>query len=265
MLVICNGMMRAGSTLQYNIVRNLIEKLGLGKAHGYYDNGIYKLSESRFMEWLNDEDYYHVIKMHDIHPKAFENKNNPKLKICYIYRDIRDVAVSIKNIWGNKGEKLYSSLDRAISIYYSLEKFPNVLFQKYEEVISNLPKSVIEISQFLNININSEIIEEIIKECSIEKMEKISKNPKFIFLQKLWNFTRPLTLIIPPKFKPFLRKITGFEGAIYDKKTHIHPYHISKYRGSIGVWRTSLSREEVGIISKRYKNWLIKNGYFGED
>ena len=133
-----------GSTLQYNIVRSIIEKTKLGEAHGYFDNQEYILPDNLFIKWLNDK-YYHVIKMHDIHPKTIEYKNNPNMKICYIYRDIRDVAASAKNIWGSEGERLYSSLDKAINIYYVLKTFPNVIFQKYEEVIFDLSKSIKEI------------------------------------------------------------------------------------------------------------------------
>ena len=257
MLIICNGMIRAGSTLQYNIVRSIIEKTKLGEAHGYFDNQEYILPDNLFIKWLNDK-YYHVIKMHDIHPKTIEYKNNPNMKICYIYRDIRDVAASAKNIWGSEGERLYSSLDKAINIYYVLKTFPNVIFQKYEEVIFDLSKSIKEILQFLNIDPELTLINEVLRECTLEKMERIARSPRLILAYKIKNIIRPL---IPSKFKPFLKRVTNYKGAIIDRKTHLHPYHISKYKGRPGIWRTVLSDEEIKVISKRYRNWLVENKY----
>ena len=35
MLVMCNGMGRAGSTYQYNLVRCLVERSATGECHGY--------------------------------------------------------------------------------------------------------------------------------------------------------------------------------------------------------------------------------------
>ena len=256
-------MIRAGSTLQYNIVRTLIEKLRLGDAHGYYDNEIYKFPESLFIEWLNDESL-HVIKMHDLHSKTFNNKNNPRLKICYIYRDIRDVAVSIKNKWGSEEENLLAMLDKAVNIYYDIKKFPDVLWQKYEDMKGNLPQAVKEIATFLDINIEEEVINTVARDCSLENMEKISKSMKLIFIEKLLIFMR---LLMPQKLRSLLSKSTVLRRkvAVYDKRTLIHPGHISENAGTIGVWQSALNKHEIYTITKRYKTWLLETGYLIED
>ncbi len=38
-MVMCNGMGRGGSTLQYNLTRRLVERGGAGGAHGYMVDG----------------------------------------------------------------------------------------------------------------------------------------------------------------------------------------------------------------------------------
>ena len=249
-------MIRSGSTLQYNIVRSLLENMKLGKGHGYFDANEYVVPERQLKQWANDK-YYHVIKMHDLHPKAEEMTKSGLVKICYIYRDIRDVAVSANNIWSDKGEKLIESLDKAIKIYYDIKKIPNVPMQKYEDVVGNLPNAVKEIADFLNINPNEEVINVIVRDCSIESMKKISI--KMIFIKKLLIFMRTIT---PTKLRPFLRKASGLRGyAYFDKNTLLHPGHISKNIGAIGVWKTALEKHEINIITTRYQSWFIEAGY----
>lgn len=64
-------MPRYGSTLQYNICRSLVEKLGLGKGEGFFEgNQLFNLQD-QFLEWGKDT-LFHVIKIHEFYPKAVE-------------------------------------------------------------------------------------------------------------------------------------------------------------------------------------------------
>ncbi len=268
MLIVCNGMIRSGSTLQYNLVRNILENSKLGRGEGFYDSKNCVLSKYQINQWA-DDDYYHVIKTHELHPEIVQLSKSNKanlLKICYIYRDIRDVAASVKNKWGREGEELIASLDRAVNTYYEIMKIQNVFIQRYEDVFNNTSRNVEEISNFLNIFIEKKVFNRIVDEYSIQNVKKQTKSFKLILLKKLLMFFRIITPVKARKiFRPIISNMTGFKGSnVFNKKTQFHPDHISKNKGAIGSWRTDLNNYEKKIITERYRSWLIERGYIIE-
>jgi len=263
MLVVCNGMIRSGSTMQYNLVRTLLEKQNIGRANGFFDNSNYPLTEDQIDQWVND-DYYHVIKMHDLHPRIERIAKNEKsdiLKICYIYRDIRDVAASAKIKWNLEGKNLIASLNRTIYNYYKIKEIKNILFQRYETVITSLSQSVKEIANFLNINLEEEIINRVANECLIVNLKKYSRKPTRLFLKKFFSLKK----FIPAELKKLLKDTFHIKSIVYDKKTLLHPRHISENGGLIGKWIVVLNDYEKNIITDRYKNWLTETGYLREN
>ena len=108
MLIVCNGMIRSGSTLQYNLIRLQVEATFSGKAEGFI--GKKELNSERLQFWQKDV-ALHVIKSHDILPEWMRAEG---IKLVYIYRDIRDVAVSLKNKSGRTGDRLLAYSDGII-------------------------------------------------------------------------------------------------------------------------------------------------------
>jgi hypothetical protein len=121
-------MYKSGSTLQYNICRSLVEKLDIGKGEGFFQGNQLFNSQDQFLEWSKDP-LFHVIKIHDFYPKAIEMSLNGSVKICYIYRDIRDVAASLKNKNKVNARVLITTLDAAIETYHKIKHVPNVLYK----------------------------------------------------------------------------------------------------------------------------------------
>lgn len=261
MLIVCNGMIRSGSTLQYNLARSIVENMEIGKGCGYYDGKLYILDETQINKWI-DIKWYYIIKTHELHPKIAKiakSEQNNTVKICYIFRDIRDVAVSAKTKWGRKDDSLLVSLDKAIQIYYAMEEIPNVFFQKYEDLVSNIYGGVKELSNFLEVNPSKEIIDKVVKECSLENMSSLSKSTKINFNEKLLVYLKSKT---PTKFKPLLRIFIDPKKFVkFDSRTLLHPNHISENRGAMGIWRTALAEHEKVMFTERYKTWLIEARY----
>ena len=67
MLIICNGMIRSGSTLQYDMVRTLVEWLQMGHNQGYIGPAALALREADLKAWEED-DQLHVINSHVVVP-----------------------------------------------------------------------------------------------------------------------------------------------------------------------------------------------------
>jgi hypothetical protein len=255
-------MIRSGSTLQYNLARSLVENIGIGTGSGYYDDKLYVFDEEQLNNWINTEGYY-VIKSHALIPRieriANKGQNN-RVKICYIFRDIRDVAVSAKAKWRYKdNDSLLISLDKAIQTYYSMKEISNVFFQKYEDLVSNIYGGIKSLSNFIELSPDGELIDKVVKECSLENMHSIAKNTKI-------NLSRISLILLksktPPKIKSLLKKFIRTQQIIkFDSQTLLHPDHISENRGVIGIWRTALNEHEKVILTRRYKKWLIEAKY----
>ena len=109
-------MIRSGSTLQYNIARNIIEKQKIGSVEGYFQEMQFSKLEDRLTDWENDT-AYHLIKAHDLPVNIFKKLPSDSIKILYIYRDIRDVAASAKDKLKLTGKELLQSLDKALVTY----------------------------------------------------------------------------------------------------------------------------------------------------
>ncbi len=222
MLVICNGMARSGSTLQYNICRSLVEKLDIGKGEGFFEgNQLFNFQE-QFLEGGKDE-LFHVIKIHELYPKAVEMSLNGYVKICYIYRDLRDVAASLKKKEKVNAKALITSLDAAIAVYNKIKDIPNVLIQ-YENIVIDIAQAIREVVLFLGLEASKSTIEWVNKKCSRETAKKVRLS---------WAVGRQNT-----QFNASLKPL-------YDSKTLLHHNHISKNFGSIGVWRVDLEQEEI--------------------
>lgn len=118
----------------YKLVHNFVEKitLNLGLALPSTNSLSTQQLQYQFFQRGNTKSF-HVVKIHEIPPNAAKMINIGIMKICYIYRDIRDVAMSVKRKWNFKGKKLLNSIDKAICHYYKLKNILNVLYQKYEQ------------------------------------------------------------------------------------------------------------------------------------
>ena len=239
MLVICNGMYRSGSTLQYNICRSLVEKLDIGKGEGFFEGNQLFNSQDQFLEWSKDP-LFHVIKIHNFSPKAVEMSLNGSVKICYIYRDIRDVAASLKNKDKVNDQALITTLDAAIETYHKIKHVPNVLIQKYETVVIDIHQAIKQLVVFLGLKASEDEIEWVKKECSVENVKKVMSS-----LVASDQDTQPHTSL----------------QYLYDSKTLLHHNHISNNSGFSSVWRVDLEQAEINLITDRYKSWLIEVKY----
>lgn len=271
MLVFCSGMLRSGSAFQYNLVCSILEKTTSCVRHGRWERRYEKITQEQLEKWAYDKNTYHIIKS-GRHPWEFYYAKKGLAKIIYINRDIRDVALAAKFKWGLKGAKLFEMLDRADLSYKVMlenDSFNNkwCLHQRYEKVFYNNIEAIEQISKFFEVKLSKKNIIEIIEECSIDNMLKISNSKVLRFQKFVLNFLGRIANLIkkflPPPYNkswklrkyylPILPKV--------DAKTMVAPRHIEPSKGIPGAWRKGLSSEEIKTINERYKNYLIKENY----
>lgn len=254
MLVICCGMVRSGSTLQYNIVRKLVEEAGNGRGEGWFAGRIRTRSIERTLEndrvkleaWAADNDF-HVIKTHHLPEWILQIGPVSAWLICFTFRDIRDIAASAKIVWGLHGETLFQQLDEAIDVYYRLNDLPpsNVLMQKYEAMVQNLPGAIKRHATFLDLNLADSEITKLTHELALDSTKRESDKLRRNVLIWLKKLSARFGLYIPT----------------HDEKTLLHQHHISQHEGKSGIWKNHFSAEEQEVFTSRYKEWLSLAGY----
>lgn len=274
MLIFCNGMLRSGSAFQFNLVCSILEKTSVCIRHGRWEPKE-KFSKKQLEIWAKDQETFHIIKS-GRNPEEFEMAAQGLAKMVYINRDLRDVAVAAKFKWGLSGESLLEMLDRALLGYQVMidnKAFENkwCLHQKYEEVFVDTHRAIKEISKFLEVSLNEEIISEVIKECSIDNMLKVSKSKSVIIpqimLRHLGNTAGLIKKFLPSPYNGSwnLRKYYLKLLPKVDPKTVIAPRHIEPTKGVPGAWRNELTKLEKIQINDRYKNYFHKEGYLTEN
>ena len=78
------------------------------------------------------------------------------IRISYIYRDIRDVAVSLIEKEGPGDERILGKLGDALTVYDELRTVrdsPHVLGQRYEDVVADRDAATREAADFLGLDI----------------------------------------------------------------------------------------------------------------
>ncbi|MCK4348102.1 MAG: sulfotransferase domain-containing protein [Thermoplasmatales archaeon] len=257
MLIVCNGMMRSGSTLQYNLVRCFLENMGAGEGRGYFVKK--GLSDDKLEQWV-DDDSYHVIKMHEIHPKVIHLSSTDSVFIFYIYRDIRDVAVSAKRKFKCENEEQFiKALDTALAVYYEIKTIPGVLIQKYEDVVRDIPSAIQEYCDVLSIKLTEENIISVVRKCSIDNTIELANKTHNSFTFRMKEFFDRASSL-NKNLRALLLRL-GMPANMYDKRTLLHRGHISKDKGQSGIWRNNLTELEVEMIENRYGSWLRETGY----
>src|SRR6476646_8231399 len=93
--VFCVGMYRSGSTWQYDVVSQLLEK----------HRGVRRLGFVTGEEFADlrgqDADSWRVLKAHDAHPAFAEALAAGQALAVYSFRDLRDVAYSLLHKFGD--------------------------------------------------------------------------------------------------------------------------------------------------------------------
>jgi hypothetical protein len=232
MLVICCGMMRSGSTLQYQIATALVEKMGKGI-------GIGEVRDANCRQLINakPEHQMQVLKVHQLrHLKGVkEALEQDEAKCIYSYRDIRDVTTSLIRMRKSTFEKVTfqtQEIKECINDFYAWTSLKNVLVSRYEEMTKDLTNEVMKISHHLGLNCSLEEAQELANEFSLKKQKMRIEQ---------WQ----------------AQQIK--ESVYYDPKTLLHANHINsdgKQNNSIKL--TSL---QIAYLDNMAEKWLKSQSY----
>lgn len=254
----CCGMLRSGSTWQYNIVSHILESRKLAKVHGFVGN------ENKLNELLSGPPV--IMKLHVSVNAALQAIEEGKAKAVYSYRDLRDVAASL--MVRNKKDLRWvmdnKHLENSIRDFKRWTSTKNILIQSYSDIISNPEKCIREISEYLGISLSEKEITGLVREYNIENQKKKIKEmsgsaPVKKFIRSVRRKTGNLLYRIIGKERT--KKIAPFFGRVgveqVDKKTLLHSEHIHK--GEIGAFRKIMSPSEIEQVNELIRQSDLKN------
>jgi hypothetical protein len=257
MLVVCHGMNRSGSTLQYNLVRRLVEELGVGVGSGSFE---YREGEPHDgLMYALEHPTYHVIKMHYASREILELVKRGPAKVTYIHRDIRDVAASWKRIRVRTLEDMVTRLDNLLATYCTLQDLDDpdvILWQKYQTVVDDIPSATREIAQFLGIEADASLIAQVADEWSLEGARRITQGLRQAIDDRLAQLGPHSA-----EGQELRRQIRTKELSARDGVSQLHYNHISSTGGASGAWRSQLTEHEIEVLTDRYRWWLVDAGY----
>jgi FkbM family methyltransferase len=229
---ICCGMSRSGSTLQYQIIKDLFSINNIGTPIGYL-NG--KDLLKRIINEKKSEKHF-LVKCHD-YIKLPEEIDQTCIDYIYSYRDIRDVVVSIM-------QKENKSFNEVLTPYFSqsllenqlkIEAIKHLYVSRYNNLTSNLHEEIFRLAIFLQIDFEKKQLEKLATKYSLENQRKKINEIDF--------------------------ENEGIQkyGAKYSKETLFHKNHITS--GECGNYKQALTSLEIAIIQKQWKNWLSDHNF----
>jgi len=226
MIVICCGMMRSASTLQYQIVVELGQRLASVEPLGY----ILPEQFSEIVTKNRSRSGFVVLKSHAFLEESRELlRHNDALGI-YAYRDIRDVIVSLMRMQGVSFNKLGTGI-----LYVLLEQYVvwtsqhNVLVSQYEGIVNDTTAEVLRIANHMQLSCTHDLAEEIAQKFSLEHQRR-------------------------RQFR--LKEDQEFDN---DRDSLLHTNHI--HSGMSAQWMNELSSDEVGLVEHVFSEWLDQVGY----
>ncbi len=231
--VFVGGLIRSGSTLQYQILKALVEgELG-GSSLGFVE--AWELDDVLAKaEGDPSTRFPCVIKSHVCTAGIRERLGRGSAIAFYTYRDIRDVVLSGSRNFGVPLPEYIAgrAIDDALGESALWSSCPGVFTSSFEQLTEAKIAWIREMMDALGLPTAKEFrAEELAAEFSIERQRERIRSADF-------------------------KDLGGFE---VDPQTLLHRRHIGE--AAVGGWRRELSPAEVREIELRAGDWLIDHGY----
>ncbi len=230
MFVFCAGMRRAGSTLQYQLAKAIVEQSKHGIAIGWQ---IHQNWPQLQVQYSDNNDYI-VLKTHHFIKRYIEKE----YRALYIYRDIRDVVVSLMNKYEFPFERAMQEVPSILDEHYAWMDIPNIYISKYECDVFNPVWEAIQIDQYLGTNLSDAKLK------TIGTQHTLAYQKRYI---RHFNWAEDAI------------DAMGVGKTMRDPETQLHKNHIQS--GRVGQWCTKLTYHQVKELETIAENYLREYGY----
>jgi hypothetical protein len=245
--VICAGMYRACSTWQYEVAAHLTEERCGGRRLGYLVSGEFTalLRDDTLKRKAGSREQrgWRVIKAHEGEPSMARELRAGAACALYAHRDIRDVVFSLMH----KRSQTFEQIVRQGMIHQILanDRFwmaqSNVLVQRYDALISDPAKGVVELANHLGFALEAGKAERIAALYSQESNRARTEALK----QRLEQAGVDLE--------------SAGNTQIFDESSLLHWNHM-RQKGAAS-WRTMATPRQVAVLHRLCGRWLAARGY----
>lgn len=144
--VLCAGMIRSGSTLQFQLTAAIVEAAGAGERLAWEP----EVELERTLEAIRGQPGLRVVKPHVCSDglAAWARGGAP---VLYVHRDLREVAASLMRKFRIGIDELLARrwLDGAVAAYAAWTSMPHVLVRRYGEFVEDPAGEAVRIQEFL--------------------------------------------------------------------------------------------------------------------
>jgi hypothetical protein len=227
-------MQRAGSTLQYQLTARLVEDAGLGARVEWVQPGQFPELRDRHA----GDPSLKVFKSHYFTPEIEEEFRNGNARALYVYRDLRDVYVSLMKKLSRPFDSIWRNgfLSQCIEHHERWTGCSPCYVSAYEQMTSDLAGEAKRIAAFLEIPIDDEGC------CRLAADYELARQKERIAAM---HEDSPDTMVYG------------------DNRVHtrelLHDNHIQS--GTVEGWREELDPIEITMIEKEVGDWLTQQGY----
>jgi len=245
--VICAGMYRACSTWQYEVAAHLIERAHDGQRLGYLTSEQYSRLVHTDLETRRaapgEKRGWRVLKSHEGDRSFAAALAERRAVAIYAYRDVRDVVFSLMHKRGMTFEQLLRQ--GMIHQILANDRFwmaqPDVLIQRYEELLANPVGGVKELARHLRIPLADSEAARIADEYSHEANRARAEALRRRLQEAGVNLDSSANV------------------QICDPTTLLHWNHMRS--GGAGSWRSSATPRQLATLDRLCGRWLESHGY----
>jgi hypothetical protein len=239
-LVICNGIVRSGSTWSFNVCR-LLAQIRAGRRDEKYISGFIdgKDLEKFFDTLAFTFDGMGVFKTHTTGPVAREWIRLGRAKAVCTFRDPRDCVASDLPFM-NQG--FDTSVQRVAIGLRALDGHPafgRTLFIRYEDMFNDRAEHIRLIAAYLHIPVDRATVDAIEQQTSLENCRKLCAQ-----IPSMGTDVAPMLDTIPHR-----RHL----------ETLLHENHIGKV--TPGRWKTDLTDSQRKSVNELFSHSLLTLGY----
>lgn len=234
MWIFCGGMQRAGSTLQYQLTARLAEDAGLGRRVEWVDSRQF----SSLREQHAGDTSLKVFKSHHCTPDIQAEFQAGNAKAVYVYRDLRDVYVSLMKKLSRPFDSIWRNgfMATCIDHHELWTACSPCLATSYEQMISDPAGEVARIAKFIDVPADEETCRRIAADYSVERQQ-----------QRI------------AEMRDDSAETMEYGEDHVHRRELLHENHIQS--GAVAGWRRELSGIEIAMIEKVVGDWLIQQGY----
>lgn len=233
MICFCCGMSRSGSTVQYQLVSEMVRLSQKGKGWGFARRELVKEREELSPRYMLD-----VFKSEPCDPWMAQMVKTGRAVGIGIIRDPRDVAVSLDRFYRERSEYRnlndYEGFDQICGLYLesairwqSEWESLGIEFLRYGDYWPRLVNMAWDCNRILELKVDESVIQ--------KTMDKFARAEN-------------------------MRRIDELE-CWHDGRYLLTKAHIGPVGGKTENWRNALEIEQVETIERLHGAWMIAHGY----